>query len=55
MNDPEEIRERFQKLIQAVVDAGGCPMEPTTVVDLTGEAPVVGRIGRGTLEPLGLA
>ena len=55
LNDPVEIRHRFQRLIQAVVDAGGCSMEPTTVVDLTGEEPVVGRVGRGALEPLGLA
>ena len=38
MNDPEAIRERFQKLLQAVVDAGACPMQPTTVVDLTDDA-----------------
>ena len=36
MNDPHEIRARFQKVLQAVVDAGACPMQPTTVVDLTG-------------------
>ena len=29
MNDPEEIRDRFQKLLAAVVDAGACPMAPT--------------------------
>src|SRR5688572_26251211 len=30
MNDPADIRERFQKMLQAVVDAGACPMQPTT-------------------------
>jgi tRNA threonylcarbamoyl adenosine modification protein (Sua5/YciO/YrdC/YwlC family) len=55
MNDPHEIRERFQKLIQAVVDAGACPMEPTTVVDLTEDEPVVTRRGRGDPAQLGLA
>ena len=54
MNDPHEIRDRFQKLIQAVVDAGACPMQPTTVVDLTGEAPVLMRQGRGNARLLGL-
>jgi tRNA threonylcarbamoyl adenosine modification protein (Sua5/YciO/YrdC/YwlC family) len=55
MNDPHDIRERFQKSIQAVVDAGACPMEPTTVVDLTGEEPVLVREGRGDPSRLGLS
>lgn len=54
INDPHEIRERFQKQIQAVVDAGACAMEPTTVVDLTDDEPRVVRVGRGPLEALGL-
>ena len=55
MNEPNEIRDRFQKQIQAVVDAGACPMQPTTVVDLTGEAPVLVRQGRGDAALLGLS
>src|SRR5450759_2483398 len=54
MNDPREIRDRFQKLIQAVVDAGACPRQPTTVIDLTGDAPLLVRQGRGDLRLLGL-
>ena len=54
LNDPHEIRDRFQKLIQAVVDAGACPMQPTTVVDLSGDAPVLVRQGRGDARLLGL-
>ncbi len=55
MNDPHEIRERFQKLLQAVVDAGACPMQPTTVIDLSGDVPVLVREGRGDAASLGLA
>jgi tRNA threonylcarbamoyl adenosine modification protein (Sua5/YciO/YrdC/YwlC family) len=55
MNDPHAVRDRFQKLIQAVVDAGACPMQPTTVVDLTGDAPVLVRQGRGDARFLGLS
>lgn len=55
LNDAEEIRERYEKLVQAVVDAGACPREPTTVVDLTGEEPVVLREGRGDIQALGLS
>ena len=55
LNDPHEIRDRFQKLIQAVVDAGACPMQPTTVVDLSGDSPALVRQGRGDARLLGLS
>lgn len=55
MNDPHAIRERFQKLIQAVIDAGACPMQPTTVIDLAHGEPVLVRQGRGETQALGLA
>src|ERR1700712_1394643 len=55
MNDPHAIRDRFQKLLQAVVDAGACPMQPTTVVDLTNDTPALIRQGRGDAEKLGLS
>lgn len=54
LNDPAEIRERMGKSVQAIVDAGACPMQPTTVVDLTGEEPVLVRLGRGDPALLGL-
>ena len=55
MNDPHQIRDHFQKLIQAVVDAGACAMQPTTVVDLSGASPVLVRQGRGDAGLLGLS
>jgi tRNA threonylcarbamoyl adenosine modification protein (Sua5/YciO/YrdC/YwlC family) len=54
LNDAAEITERFGRQLQAVVDSGACPMAPTTVVDLTGDDPVVVREGRGELARLGL-
>ncbi len=54
MNDPQEIRARLQRVLQAVVDAGACPAEPTTVIDLTPEEPQLIRQGRGDLARLGL-
>jgi tRNA threonylcarbamoyl adenosine modification protein (Sua5/YciO/YrdC/YwlC family) len=54
LNDPEEIRARFEKQIQAVIDGAACPMEPTTVIDLTGDEAVVVREGRGDWTALGL-
>ena len=55
MNEPHAIRDRFQKLLQAVVDAGACPMQPTTVVDLTHDEPALIRQGRGDAHRLGLS
>ena len=46
--------ERFQKTVQAVVDAGACPMQPTTVIDLTGDEPLLVRMGGGDPALLGL-
>ena len=55
LNDPEQIRERYEKSVQAIVDAGACPMQPTTVIDLTGDAPALVRLGRGDPALLGIA
>ncbi len=54
MNDAADIRARFEKLIAGVIDAGACPQEPTTVIDLTGPEPQLIRQGRGDLARLGL-
>ena len=58
MNDPQAIRERFEHAVDAVVDAGAYPLEPTTVLDLTpmagGGEPVVMRQGAGSLQAIGL-
>ncbi|MBC7726660.1 MAG: threonylcarbamoyl-AMP synthase [Microbacteriaceae bacterium] len=55
LNDAEEISERFDKQLQAIVDAGACAREPTTVIDLTGDEAVLVRRGRGDPEKLGLS
>jgi tRNA threonylcarbamoyl adenosine modification protein (Sua5/YciO/YrdC/YwlC family) len=54
LNDAAVIRERFEKALDAIVDAGACPGRPTTVVDLTGDAAVLVRLGRGDPALLGL-
>jgi tRNA threonylcarbamoyl adenosine modification protein (Sua5/YciO/YrdC/YwlC family) len=55
LNDAQEIRARYEKLVQAVVDAGACPLQPTTVIDLSGDEPLLVRQGRGDASRLGLA
>jgi tRNA threonylcarbamoyl adenosine modification protein (Sua5/YciO/YrdC/YwlC family) len=54
LHDAQEIRELYEKRIACVIDAGACPSEPTTVVDLTGDTPEIVRLGRGQPEKLGL-
>jgi len=54
LNVPEEIREKLERQLDLVIDGGACPCEPSTVIDLTGEEPVLVRPGRGSLAPFGL-
>ncbi len=54
LNDPHEIAQRLKNEVDAVIDAGACPAEPTTVIDLSEEIPTVIRQGRGSLEAVGL-
>jgi tRNA threonylcarbamoyl adenosine modification protein (Sua5/YciO/YrdC/YwlC family) len=54
LNDAADIRARFERVLHAVVDAGACPMEPTTVIDLSGAEPLLLRRGRGDPALLGL-
>ena len=54
LNDPEDIRERIEHEVGAVIDAGACSLEPTTIIDMSGDAPLVIRYGRGDPALLGL-
>ena len=49
MTDGQEIRSRLEHQIDAVLDAGNCGVEPTTVVDLAVSPPVIVRRGKGDL------
>lgn len=55
LNDPQDIRRRFEHVLAAVVDAGACPAQPTTIIDFSGEEPLLVRRGRGDPALLGLA
>jgi tRNA threonylcarbamoyl adenosine modification protein (Sua5/YciO/YrdC/YwlC family) len=54
LTDADEIRERLGRQIELVIDGGACSLEPTTVIDLTDEEPVLIRQGRGAVEAFGL-
>jgi len=47
LTDPYDIRDTLEHSLDLVIDGGYCGFEPTTVVDLTGDAPVVLREGLG--------
>jgi tRNA threonylcarbamoyl adenosine modification protein (Sua5/YciO/YrdC/YwlC family) len=49
LTDGEQIRERLDHVLDAVVDGGHCGIEPTTVVDLSVSPPVVLRQGKGLI------
>ena len=47
MTDGREIEERIGHAIDLVLDAGNCGLEPSTIVDLSGDAPQLLRAGKG--------
>lgn len=53
--DAKEIYEKLGRSVDMVLDGGNCGLTPTTVVDLSGGAPVVVRVGRGQVDPFSAA
>ena len=51
LNDAEEIREHLDHLVDLVLDGGAVGLEPTTVINLTGDTPVLVRRGKGDITP----
>ncbi|BCL75206.1 threonylcarbamoyl-AMP synthase [Jeongeupia sp. HS-3] len=54
MSDAWEIRDRLERDVDLVIEGGYCGVEPTTVIDLSGDEPVLMRAGKGPLAPFGL-
>jgi tRNA threonylcarbamoyl adenosine modification protein (Sua5/YciO/YrdC/YwlC family) len=54
LNDMDEIRDRMEHDVDVVLDGGPCGVEMTTVVDLTGDMPVVIRRGKGSVAAFGM-
>jgi tRNA threonylcarbamoyl adenosine modification protein (Sua5/YciO/YrdC/YwlC family) len=55
LSDAQQIRARLEHELDLVVDAGACGVEPTTLIDLTGDEPLVLRRGRGDPATIGVA
>lgn len=54
LSEPGEIRARLEHAVDLVIDGGPCGVEPSTVIDLSGAAPLVLRKGKGSLAPFAL-
>ncbi len=52
--EPGDWRELLDRSVDVVIDGGYCGIDPTTIVDLSGGAPVLVRRGKGPTETLGL-
>ncbi len=52
--DPYEIRDLLEHQVDLVLDGGYGDLATTTVIDMTGEAPLLVRAGKGDIAPFGL-
>ena len=51
LTEGRDIEERIGHAIDMVLDAGNCGLEPSTIVDLTGDVPRLLRSGKGDPRP----
>lgn len=51
LSEPESIMDLLGNQVDLIIDGGNCSHEPTTIVDLTGEYPLVTRVGKGDPSP----
>ena len=47
LTDPYEMRDLIGSQVDLIIDGGFCGFEPTTMVDMSGETPVLIRVGKG--------
>lgn len=50
--DPDDIQDRIGKRIDLLVDGGAGSLVPTTVIDVTGDEPVILRTGLGPVDAM---
>ena len=55
LNDMDEIRDQLQNDVEVILDGGSCGVDMTTVVDLTGDRPVIVRQGKGSIAVFGVS
>lgn len=49
--EAQAIQDILANQVDLIIDGGNCGLEPTTMIDLSGESPVVLREGKGDVEP----
>ena len=54
VSDPKDCRDELERQVDLVLDGGSCGLQPTTVIDLTGDAALLVRQGRGDVSSLRL-
>lgn len=52
MSDPEDIRNRLEKEVDLIIDAGDIAYEPTTILGFTEDKPEIIRQGKGVVDTL---
>lgn len=53
VTEPALSRPALERHTDVIIDGGACGVEPTTIIDLTGE-PAVERVGKGETEGIGI-
>lgn len=53
LNDAEEIRSRLNNELDLILDGGACGIEPTSVIDLSADDPILVRRGKGDVTVFG--
>jgi tRNA threonylcarbamoyl adenosine modification protein (Sua5/YciO/YrdC/YwlC family) len=51
LTEGRQIEQRIGHAVDLILDAGACGFEPSTIVDLSGDAPVLLRAGKGDPRP----
>lgn len=54
LTDVDEIRGRLERQVDLIIEGGAVGLEPTTVLDLTQDVPLLLRAGRGGTTPFGI-
>jgi tRNA threonylcarbamoyl adenosine modification protein (Sua5/YciO/YrdC/YwlC family) len=55
LNDADEIRARLNHQLDLILDGGACGVEPTTIIDLSDDEPILVRRGKGDASIFGFA
>ena len=54
LSDPDDVLAQLDNEVDVIVDGGACSVEPTTIVDMSGDLPEIIRKGQGPVAALGL-